>query len=92
MTALHYLALMDGEEQPLVETLQAFRGKGADPNAANKDGVTPLMFAAFRNRPQLTEQLLSAGADPKAVAKDGSTALSIARERGHTEVAEVLER
>lgn len=92
MTALHYLALMDGEEQPLVETLRAFREKGADPNVSNTDGLTPLMFAAFRNRPRLTEQLLSAGADPKAVAKDGSTALSIARGRGHTEVAEVLGR
>lgn len=92
MTALHYLALMDGEEQPLVETLRAFREKGADPNVSNKDGLTPLMFAAFRNRPRLTEHLLSAGADPKAVAGDGSTALSIARERGHSEVVEVLER
>ncbi len=92
MTALHYLVLMYGEEQPLVETLQAFMEKRSDPNVSNKDGLTPLMFAAFRNRPQLAEQLLSAGADPKAIADDGSTALSIAREHGHTEVAEVLER
>lgn len=92
MTALHYLVLMHGEEQPLVETLRAFMARGADPNVSNKDRVTPLMFAAFRDRPQLVGQLLSAGADPKAIADDGSTALSIARERGHTEVAEVLER
>ena len=69
MAALHYLALMDGEEPPLLETLQAFMAKGADPNVSDSHGMTPLIFAAFRNRPQLVTALLSAGADPKATRK-----------------------
>lgn len=92
MTALHYLALMYGEEPPLLETLKAFMAKGADPNVSSINGTTPLMFAAFRNRPQLVTALLSAGADPKATAEDGDTALSIARKRGFAEVAGLLER
>lgn len=92
MTALHFLVLMYTEEPPLIETLQAFMAKGADPNVSNINGQTPLMFAAYRNRFELVKALLSAGADPKAAAKDGRTALSIARERGHAAVAELLER
>ena len=80
------------EEPALLETLQAFMAKGADPDVSNINGQTPLMFAAFRNRPQLVKYLLSAGADPKATAEDGGTALSIARKHGFTEVAELLER
>ena len=92
MTALHYLVLMYDEEPPVLETLQAFLAKGADPDVSNSDGTTPLMFAAFRNRVQLATYLLSAGADPKATAKDGRTALMIAHEQGHVALAELLER
>jgi len=91
MTALHYLALMRAEEPVLIKTLHAFMAKAADPNVANSDGMTPLMFAAQRNSLQLVRALISAGADPKAAAKDGRTALSIARERGHAAVAEAME-
>ncbi len=92
MTALHYLVLMNADEDALLETLRAFMARGADPDVANDDGMTPLMFAAFRNRVQLATYLLSAGADPRATAKDDRTALSIARARGHAELAALLER
>lgn len=92
MTALHYLVLAYGEERALFETLQVVMEKGADPNVANSNGLTPLMFAAWRNRLRLVKSLIAAGADPDATAKDGSTALSISREHGHEAVAALLER
>lgn len=92
MSALHGLVLMDGEEQPLVETLHTVMAKGADPNVSTGDGVTPLMLAVVRNRLHLVEALLSAGAEPNATARDGHTALSIARERGYAAIAQLLAR
>ncbi|MCG8558689.1 MAG: ankyrin repeat domain-containing protein, partial [Hyphomicrobiales bacterium] len=66
-----------------LETLQALVETGANADVPNNDDLTPLMFAADRNRLKFVKFLVSAGADPRAAAKDGRTALSIARERGH---------
>lgn len=38
-------------------------------------GMTPLHWAAFHNRPQHTQMLLKKGADPTLVDKDFKTAL-----------------
>jgi ankyrin repeat protein len=37
---------------------------GADPNAENESGMTPLLYAAYNNRPDLVRELLENGADP----------------------------
>ena len=49
---------------------------GADPNARDEDGSTPLHRAAFHNaNPEILTALLERGADPNARDEDGSTPL-----------------
>jgi len=54
--------------------------KGADVNAASKDGVTALMIAAGQNNAPMIGLLLRSGADPKKASALGKTALDIAAE------------
>jgi ankyrin repeat protein len=64
---------------------------GADADAANDRGWTPLHQAAYRNDPEMVELLLHAGASPHAVAHgDGGTPLAVALFWGHREAATVL--
>ncbi len=46
------------------EGMQLLLAAGADPNAVNEFGKTPLMTAAHMNRPDTVRMLLSHGADP----------------------------
>lgn len=52
---------------------------GADINASNKMGFTPLMFAAAYNTPEMVQHILGQGADPLTVSLAGdANALHIA--------------
>lgn len=52
---------------------------GADVNAKNEYGYTPLLGAAeVATNPEVTKLLLNAGSDVKAAGKDGKTALMLA--------------
>jgi ankyrin repeat protein len=53
--------------------------RGADVNAQDDDGMTPLMAAArYGKAPEKIQILLSAGADRTAKSRDGKTALDLA--------------
>ena len=55
------------QEPERQERVQAAIDKGEDPNARDKDGVTPLMYAAgYNQNPQVITTLLKAGADINA--------------------------
>ena len=45
-------------------TLKALLAAGADPNARDQDGSTPLHMAAYASRAEHAQILLEAGADP----------------------------
>ncbi len=62
--------------------------KGADPNQA-RDGWTPLMFAAARNKPGIVKLLIAKGADVNS-SKDGNTALTFAESREYAEIVKML--
>ncbi len=56
---------------------------GANANAANRYGVTPLSLAAGNASGEMVEVLLKAGADAKAIIRDGETVLMAAARTGN---------
>ena len=56
---------------------------GADPNARQQVGYTPLMGAASAGREDLVDLLLARGADLLLVNDDGKSAAVLASEHGH---------
>ena len=63
---------------------------GANPNAVNKDGWTPLHVAAAWGRTEAMRALVAVGADPNAVSKYGWTPLHQACYEGHTKATRAL--
>jgi ankyrin repeat protein len=57
-------------------------GAGANADAANRYGVTPLTMAATNGNAVLTDALLEAGANPNAVVGEGETVLMTAARTG----------
>ena len=65
--------------------------RGADPNAANAHGWTPLHQAGYSGLPLLARMLLDAGARTDLSARgDGGTPMVVALFWGHRETAELL--
>lgn len=66
--------------------------KGAEVNAQDAMGHTPLMWAAYSDRgaPELVRTLIAAGADVRARSKSGESAMTWALRRGNAEVAGLL--
>jgi ankyrin repeat protein len=63
---------------------------GADVNAPDWRGFTPLMWAAATGNLPLVEELLQRGARVDARARDGSTALVLAASNGYIETVRLL--
>jgi diguanylate cyclase (GGDEF)-like protein len=63
---------------------------GADPNAVDNKGNTPLMEAAFFKYPDVVRFLLEKGADVSLRNNGGDTALIEAMRAGHADVVELL--
>ncbi|QNI32190.1 ankyrin repeat domain-containing protein [Alloacidobacterium dinghuense] len=63
---------------------------GADINATQHGGYTPLLQAAAAGRKDLVRLLLEHGARVDCICDRGKSPADYARERGHTEVAEIL--
>ncbi len=61
-----------------IEIARELLDHGANVNAVNADGVTPLMIAAARDNSAMIGLLLQAGADPRAKSTAGETARDIA--------------
>lgn len=65
---------------------------GAQLEATDATGFTPLMLAAVHGNPDVLGVLLQRGAKVDVVAEDGRTALSVARDGGHAEAVTLLEQ
>ncbi|HLK59030.1 MAG TPA: ankyrin repeat domain-containing protein [Chthonomonadaceae bacterium] len=72
------------------KTLRMLLDKGANPNAQNADGKTPLMAAAASGRVDACQALLARGADPHLADYYGGTAVMAAAEKGQTAVLAIL--
>ena len=70
--------------------VEALLHLGADINAADEKGWTPLINAAAHNHEDVVEMLILKGADVHARTHDGETALSIAELFGRTDMANRL--
>jgi uncharacterized protein len=73
-----------------VETARILIDQGADLNAVQAGGYTPLHQAAAAGRREFVLLLLEAGADPDKLCDQGKTPADYARERGHTEITALL--
>ncbi|MFI8960398.1 ankyrin repeat domain-containing protein [Streptomyces sp. NPDC053495] len=86
-SAVHYCAVQ-GDVAGLREALAG----GADPDLADKAGMTPLHFAAQSQSAPAAELLLAAGATVDARARNGNTALfdAVFNYRGDPATLQVL--
>lgn len=75
-----------------LEAVALLLDHGADVNARQQVGYTPLMGAASGGRDDIVDRLLAHGANPALVSEDGKTAADIAAEHGHAALAERLRR
>jgi ankyrin repeat protein len=64
--------------------------KGADPNVAGADGVTPLMVCVQKGNYAIADMLLKHGAKVSSATKQGFTALTVAREQHMTGLINLL--
>lgn len=84
-TALHWAVYNDDAE--LVDRLVA---AGADVNARNDYGATPLAQAAVVGNVRIIKRLLGAGADVESANADGQTALMVLSRSSNVEAAKLL--
>ena len=73
-----------------IEQLDQVLARGADVNACNDSGVTPLMVAAYHGRREMVRALIEHGADLNAEDNDGFTAEMLADHAGHEDVVRTL--
>ena len=85
-SVLHNAAL--STENPAIVSL--LLAAGADPNATDDDGETPLGLAAWNANPMVTSHLLRADADPNIADNEGGTPLYTAVGENSWRVVQLL--
>jgi len=73
-----------------VDQLEDILNRGADVNASNPSGLTPLMVAAYHGRIEMVRALIKHGAEVNATDDEGLTAAMLADDVGHDEIVKVL--
>lgn len=88
ITALHYLAKhAEAAADSHLDLFDMLRQQGADPNARDSQGKTPLHYAASNESMTAVREMLRIGADPAATCKDGGFADGYCR---NTEIISLL--
>jgi ankyrin repeat protein len=72
------------------ETMRLLLDAGADPDAQQKGGFTPLHEAAHTDDVEMARLLLEHGADPSIAADDGRDSAQLAADDGSKGVAALL--
>jgi len=73
-----------------IDQLEDILNRGADINASNPSGLTPLMVAAYHGRIEMVRALIKHGADVNATEDAGLTAAMLADDAGHDEIVKIL--
>ena len=89
---LVYETIQEAAEQGNLADVKRHLQRGADVNAKDNDGYTPLMAAAINGNPDVVKVLMEKGADVNARAEDGNTALELAKVNRHPDVVEFLKQ
>ncbi|XP_007422985.2 ankyrin repeat, SAM and basic leucine zipper domain-containing protein 1 [Python bivittatus] len=87
----HYTVLMAactayGSEEQILKSVELLLSRNANPNAACKKKMTPLMYAAREGHPQVVALLVARGSQVNAQDESGYTALAWAARQGHKKV------
>lgn len=77
-------------ETPNPEVVAHLLAAGAEPNAVDFEGATPLIYTAEMGSQEVLRALLAAGADPDAQDAEGRTALMYAADHLETESVRLL--
>ncbi len=90
-TPLHCCVAAYGESTDRQEVIRLLEAAGADFEIADGEkGLTPLLYAAIRNKPLCASALIECGADVNVVEVNGATPLHGAAFQGNLEVARAL--
>jgi hypothetical protein len=73
-----------------LDQLEDILNRGADINASNPSGLTPLMVAAYHGRIEMVRALIEHGAEVNAADDEGLTAAMLADDAGHDEIVRML--
>ncbi|MBS0262313.1 MAG: ankyrin repeat domain-containing protein [Planctomycetes bacterium] len=90
-TALHgFVSQAPVDPQRQVACLRLLMDAGAELNAQNESGISPLMHAAWFGCHECVRELLTRGADPHLRDQQRRTARDLATARRHSAVLELL--
>ena len=85
------ISIHDAAESGNIEAVKQHLAAGADVNAKDESGWTPLHPATYSGHKEVVELLIANGANVNAKSK-GWTPLDIAIEFEHTEIADILRK
>jgi ankyrin repeat protein len=83
-------AAANGDPELAAGMAAALLAAGAEPDAVQEGGFTPLHEAALNGKLELARLLLNHGADPARLTRDGQTPRDLAAKNGHQAVLDLL--